>query len=166
MQKRYFTANYSPGQHLHLGSLDEETQLSDPTAIPTPASLRLTEFVARGLPPSAALTAPSPLLPFLGTTSCDPLRLASLQNCLNDQEKKTTTLQYILLWQNYWFKSHTIARYYLKVNPRKMSLHPNRAELICHESVMMCLFPHWGVYIFQEDRTVYLQVKSALKWEF
>lgn len=47
-----------------------------------------------------------------------------------------------------------------------MSLHPNRAELICHESVMMCLFPHQGVYIFQEDITVYLQVKSALKWEF
>ena len=47
-----------------------------------------------------------------------------------------------------------------------MSLHPNRAELICHESVMMCLFPHQGVYIFQEDITVYSQVKSVLKWEF
>lgn len=47
-----------------------------------------------------------------------------------------------------------------------MSLHPNSARLICHESVMMCLFPHSGVYIFQEDITVYFQVKSALKWEF
>lgn len=47
-----------------------------------------------------------------------------------------------------------------------MSLHPNRAKLICHESVMMSLFPHQGVYIFQKDITVYLQVKSALKWEF
>lgn len=81
-------------------------------------------------------------------------------------KKKKKSLQYILLWQNYWFKSHTIAQYYLKVNPRKMSLHPNRAKLICHESVMMCLFPRSGVYIFQEDITVYLQVKSALKREF
>ena len=47
-----------------------------------------------------------------------------------------------------------------------MSLHPNRVELICHESVMMCLFPHQGVYIFQEDITVSLQVKSVLKQEF
>ena len=47
-----------------------------------------------------------------------------------------------------------------------MSLHPNRAKLICHESVMMCLFPHQRVYIFQEDVTVYLQVKSVLKREF
>lgn len=75
-------------------------------------------------------------------------------------------MQYILLWQNYWFKSHTIVQYYLKVNPRKMSWYPNKVKLICHESVMMCLFPHWTVYIFQEVVTVYLQVKSALKWEF
>lgn len=47
-----------------------------------------------------------------------------------------------------------------------MSLHPNRAQLICQGSVMLCLFPHWGVDIFQKDTTVYLQVKSALKWEF
>lgn len=47
-----------------------------------------------------------------------------------------------------------------------MSLHPNKAKLICHESVMMCLFPHQGVYIFQGDITVYLQVKFALKWDF
>lgn len=101
---------------------------------------------------------------FLGKCMLNPLLLESLQNCLNDKEKKPS--QYSLLWQNYWFKSHIIAQYYLKVNWRKMSLHPNRAKLICQESVMMCLFPHWGVYIFQEDTTVYLQVKSALKWEF
>lgn len=47
-----------------------------------------------------------------------------------------------------------------------MSSHPNRAKLICQGSVMMCLFPHWGVDIFQKDTTIYLQVKSALKWEF
>lgn len=110
-------------------------------------------------PPSTA-SHPSSLP---GKRMLNPLLLESLQNCLNDKEK---TSQYILLWQNYWFKSHTITQYYLKVNPRKMSLHPNRAKLICQGSVMMCLFPHWGVDIFQKDTTIYLQVKSALKWEF
>lgn len=154
MEKRYSAVNYSPHWHLQPWCLEDRMQCSQVCR----SIVAKCVFIW-----GASFTTHLPSS-FLGKCMLNPLLLESLQNCLNDKEKKTS--QYILLWQNYWFKSHTIAQYYLKVNGRKMSLHPNRAKLICQGSVMMCLFPHWGVYIFQEDTTVYLQVKSALKWEF